>query len=167
MFSQRFGYATHALAYIAKKPLGTLVTLPELAGWIRSLWPGASNTYLSNVVQRLARGGVLRGHRGIGGGYSLTRPPEQITLRDLAEILEGASLEKCGLSLGPNCPVVGRCHIQRTVRQIEEQYLQSLAKITLAEIAAGVSIKLPQETKADDNAGGRGRRRTKLPRADE
>ena len=61
-FSQRFGYAVHALAYIAKKKPGELSTLPELADWMRTIWPNSSDSYLSNVVQRLARGGRGLGH---------------------------------------------------------------------------------------------------------
>lgn len=147
-FSQRFGYATHALAYMAKKAFGSLTTLPELAEWMRSVWPGASETYLSNVIQRLARGGVLQSHRGISGGYSLARPPEDISLRDVMEVLEGVSLERCSLSLGPGCPIVGKCNIQRILRGIEDEYLQSLERITVAEVADGVTIKLPKAVTA-------------------
>ena len=143
-FSQRFGYATHALGYMAKKPFGELTTLSELADWMKTVWEAASETYLSNVIQRLARGGVLRSHRGIAGGYSLARHPEKISLRDVAEVLEGVSLARCSLSLGPDCPVKGRCNIERTLRSVEEKYLQSLEKISIAEIAAGMIIDLPK-----------------------
>jgi Rrf2 family protein len=143
-FSQRFGYATHALAYMAKKAFGELSTLPEIGEWMRSVWADASETYLSNVIQRLARGGVLRSHRGIAGGYSLARPAEEITLRDLAEVLEGVSVEQCALALSPECPSGTHCHIRRTLRQIEEQFLASLEKITVDDIAAGLSIKMPK-----------------------
>jgi len=142
-FSQRFGYATHALGYMAKKPFGELTTLSELAGWMKGVWDAASETYLSNVIQRLARGGVLRSHRGIAGGYSLAKPADRITLRDLAEILEGVSVEKCSLSLGPSCPKKGRCGIQRTLRKLEEQFLESLEKISIADISSGMTIDLP------------------------
>ena len=142
-FSQRFGYATHALAYMTKKPFGALTSLSELAEWMQSVWPGASETYLSNVIQRLARGGVLQSHRGIAGGYSLGRPPEDITLRDVTEVLEGVSLERCALSLGPRCPKQGGCQIQRTLRRVEEEYLKALEKVSIAEIAAEIAIKLP------------------------
>lgn len=143
-FSQRFGYAAHALAYMAKKPTGSLTTVTELAAWIRSIWPNASETYLSNVIQRLARGGVLRSHRGVAGGYSLGREPDKISLRDVADVLEGVSLERCSLSLGPQCPRQGGCTIQRTLRGIEEQYLRSLARIHIAELSAGMTIRMPK-----------------------
>jgi Rrf2 family protein len=140
MFSQRFGYAAHALAYMAKKPFGNLTTLPELAGWLRSVWPDVSATYLSNVLQRLARGGILRSHRGIAGGYSLGRPAGKITLRDVAEVVDGVSVERCALSLAPQCPG-GRCNVQRTLRKVEDEYLSSLSKISVAQVADGMSIK--------------------------
>jgi Rrf2 family nitric oxide-sensitive transcriptional repressor len=143
-FSQRFGYATHALAYMAKKPFGALTSVSELAEWMKSVWPAASETYLSNVIQRLARGGVLQSHRGIAGGYSLARSPKEITLRDVSEVLEGVSLERCALSLGPRCPKQGGCTIQRTLRRVEEEYLKALEKVSVADIAAEISVKLPQ-----------------------
>ena len=42
----------------------TAMTLPELVEWMLTIWPNASETYLSNVVQRMARGKLLRSHRG-------------------------------------------------------------------------------------------------------
>jgi Rrf2 family protein len=144
-FSQRFGYAVHALAYMAKKQPGKLSTLPELADWMRTIWPSASDSYLSNVVQRLARGGLLRSHRGISGGYSLARAAERISLRELVELLEGVELNRCGLSLEEACPVSGRCSIQRKLRRLEEGYLNSLSEVTIAELAG--DIRVPKRSK--------------------
>jgi Rrf2 family protein len=141
-FSQRFGYAAHALAYMSKKPLGELSTLPELAAWMRTVWPDASETYLSNVIQRLARGGILRSHRGIAGGYSLARHPREINLRDIREVLDGVVIERCMLALGPDCPVKETCAIKQTLCQLEEQYMRSLEKINIATIAAQMDIEV-------------------------
>jgi Rrf2 family protein len=145
-FSQRFGYATHALAYMAKKPFGSLTTVAELVKWMGSVWPGTSETYLSNVIQRLARSGILQSHRGVPGGYSLGRPADEITLRDILEALEGVALGRCSLSLGPHCPKQGGCSIARTLQVVEQQYLDSLAQISMAEVASGVTIKVPKES---------------------
>jgi Rrf2 family protein len=139
-FSQRFGYAVHALAYIAKKPSGRLTTLPEVAEWMRTVWPSSSDTYLSNVIQRLARGGLLRSHRGVTGGYSLARAGDKITLRDVVELLEGVQVSRCGLSLEDNCPVGKRCTIQRKLRGLEEGYLDSLAQISILELSGDITI---------------------------
>lgn len=147
-FSQRYGYATHALAYMAKKQFGDLSTLKEIAAWMRSVWPETSELYLSNVIQRLARGGILRSHRGIAGGYSLARPASKISLRDLAGILEGIAPERCALSLQGDCPGGNICNVRRTLCEIEAQYLRSLAKISIEDVAAGMTIKIPKNVSA-------------------
>jgi Rrf2 family protein len=143
-FSQRFGYAAHALGYMGKKPYGSLTTLPELAEWMQCVWKDASQTYLSAVIQRLARSGILQSVRGITGGYMLVRPADKITLRDLAESLEGVSTDRCALSLGPDCPSGGKCGIRRTLTDLVEGFLQSLDEITVADISDGMTIRIPK-----------------------
>ena len=154
--SQRFGYAVHALCYMAKKPPGALTTLPELAEWLGSIWASISETYLSNVIQRLARGGVLRSHRGVAGGYSLAKPAEDLTMRDLIELLEGVALQRCSLSLEGECPVQGLCGIQRKLRRIEQDYLQALGRLSIAELAKDLKVKFPKTatSKAKHGAAG-------------
>ncbi len=49
--------------------------------------------YLEQIFQRLRRAQLVSSKRGPGGGYTLTRPPEQITLRQVVEAVEGP-LEK-------------------------------------------------------------------------
>jgi Rrf2 family protein len=142
-FSQRFGYAVHAMAFIAKKPAGELATLPEVAEWMRSIWPSASESYLSNVVQRLARARILRSHRGISGGYSLARAATKITLRDLVELLEGVDQDRCGLSLEDHCPVKAHCSIQQRLRRLEDAYLKSLEEVTIADLAQDIVVQRP------------------------
>lgn len=147
MFSQRFSYALHALAYIATKPAGELTTLPELAEWMTSISPNSSNTYLSNVVQRMARGRLLRSHRGIAGGYSLGRAANAISIRDVVELLEGVDVNRCSLSLEDQCPVMGRCAIQRKLSSLEVAFLKSLEAVTVAELAKELSPALPKEVR--------------------
>jgi Rrf2 family protein len=145
-FSQRFGYGVHALAFIATKSAGELTTLPELAEWMRSVWPSASETYLSNVVQRMARGRLLRSHRGIAGGYSLARAAEDITLRDVVELLEGVDIHRCTLSLGDDCPIERRCQIKRRLSDLEAGYLKSLEKVSVADLAEDVVVPKRKKT---------------------
>ncbi len=146
-FSQRFGYGVHALAFIARKPAGELTTLPELAAWMRTIWPSSSDTYLSNVVQRLARGRLLRSHRGIAGGYSLARAASKITLRDLVELLEGIDVNRCGLSLEDDCPVKSRCSIQGKLRKLEDGYLAALAGVTIEELSKDIVVTPPKKAR--------------------
>jgi len=45
--------------------------------------------FLEQIFQRLRRAELVAGKRGPGGGYVLTRAPENISLRDVIEAIEG------------------------------------------------------------------------------
>ena len=45
--------------------------------------------FLEQLFATLRRGGVLRSQRGVKGGYSFARPPEEITVLELVELLDG------------------------------------------------------------------------------
>lgn len=45
--------------------------------------------FLEQIFQRLRKAGLVSGKRGPGGGYVLTRRPEEINLREVLEAIEG------------------------------------------------------------------------------
>lgn len=45
--------------------------------------------FLEQLFATLRRGGVLRSQRGVKGGYSFARPPGEITVLELVELLDG------------------------------------------------------------------------------
>lgn len=45
--------------------------------------------FLERIFQRLRRAGLVSGKRGPGGGFVLTRPPSQISLREVVEAVDG------------------------------------------------------------------------------
>ena len=45
--------------------------------------------FLEQIFQRLRRAGLVSGKRGPGGGYVLTRRPDEINLREVVEAIEG------------------------------------------------------------------------------
>jgi Rrf2 family protein len=46
--------------------------------------------YLEQIFQRLLRGGILRSKRGPRGGYTLARPPKEITIGEIVRVTEGS-----------------------------------------------------------------------------
>jgi DNA-binding IscR family transcriptional regulator len=57
-------------------------------------------------------------------------------------LLEGVDLQRCSLSLEDECPVVGRCAIQRKLSKLEDDYLKSLAGVTIAELSKSIQVKI-------------------------
>lgn len=45
--------------------------------------------FLEQLFATLRKGGVLRSQRGVKGGYSFARPPAEITVLELVELLDG------------------------------------------------------------------------------
>jgi len=46
--------------------------------------------YLEHLITPLIAGGIVRSARGAGGGVLLTRPPEEIRLSEVIQLLEGS-----------------------------------------------------------------------------
>lgn len=93
---------------------------------------GVSEAHLAKVLQRLARSELVRGTRGPRGGFRLTRPPGQISLRDVYEAAEGdLEIERCLLGV----PVCGRkeCPAADLFEKLGREMIKALGKTTLSD----------------------------------
>ena len=77
-------YAVRALAELARRGGTTPVPIGELAR-ARDIPP----QFLEGLFATLRRAGVLQSQRGVKGGYSFARPPGEITVLQVVELLEG------------------------------------------------------------------------------
>lgn len=55
--------------------------------------------FLEQIFQRLRKADLVRGKRGPGGGYVLSRSPDQISLREVVEAVEGQLSHRAALDL--------------------------------------------------------------------
>lgn len=85
--SQASAYALHALMYMVRH----MTQLPVTSGAIAEA-EGMPAGYLAKVLQQLARAGFVRSVRGRHRGYVFARSPEEISLLELLETLEGRPL---------------------------------------------------------------------------
>lgn len=146
LFSQRVGYAIHALCYMARtSPRQAMITVPELSEWMRTAWPGSSETYLANVIRRLVRGGILISQRGISGGYCFARAPEEITLRDVVALLEGVSFARCALTPSGKCSVQEKCTNFGLLCDLQHRYAGLLSSVTIANLARDMAVTVPAQ----------------------
>lgn len=77
-------YALRLMADIAQQGSGEPVSLRDAARR-----QGLSDKYLEQIVTPLAKAGLVRSVRGAGGGYLLTRRPEEYSVGDILRPLEG------------------------------------------------------------------------------
>ncbi len=101
------GYALHALMYMVRHSTQLPVTAITVAKA-----EGIPSDYLAKIFQQLAKARFVKAIRGRKRGYVFARPPEQITLLELFEAIEGAPLfDGCFLK---HCQCGGtpeNCHI--------------------------------------------------------
>jgi FeS assembly SUF system regulator len=76
-------YGIVLMTHLAGAP-GQQFSAPELAAELQVPLPMASK-----ILKLLARDGLLHSHRGVKGGYSLQRPPEEISMAGIIAALEG------------------------------------------------------------------------------
>lgn len=119
--------ALHAAAIMASNP-ESHVTAAVMADGL-----SASEAHLSKVLQRLAKAGVVAGTRGPGGGFQLTRPAKEISLREVYEAIEGRlQVERCMVGK-PLCNKRD-CPLGSLFARLSDDVLKTLGKTTLADI---------------------------------
>jgi Rrf2 family transcriptional regulator, cysteine metabolism repressor len=77
-------YAVRALAELARRGGESPVPIGEIA---RAR--GIPVQFLEGLFAALRRAGILQSQRGVKGGYSFARPPSEVTVLEVVELLEG------------------------------------------------------------------------------
>lgn len=104
-----------------------------------------SEKYLSQILITLRSAGLIDGFRGVHGGYVLTRPPSEITVREIVSILEGGlSIIDC-TQLPDSCPRQPLCSSQEIWRKIEQTLSDVLESITLEQLVHEQQTKKQQK----------------------
>ncbi|MFC5831538.1 RrF2 family transcriptional regulator [Nonomuraea insulae] len=124
-------------------------------GWLRdqgpvsirrlAAWFDLPQEYLKKRLQALVRAGILTSSPGVRGGWSLARPPEQITVMDVVTALEGAEEAfRCAeirlrgeSGRGGGAEFARPCGIAGLMRRAELAWRRELAAHTIADLMEG------------------------------
>jgi Rrf2 family protein len=128
--STKARYATRALVELAIKSGQGPVKLKDI-----SESQGISLKYLEQVMTPLRVSGYVKTHKGSRGGYTLSRPPDQINLFEIVQCVEGPlSVVDC-LEDPELCSRVKLCATRSVWMGLRNAIYKELSKITLAELA--------------------------------
>jgi len=90
--------------------------------------------YLEQVIIPLRTAGLVKSVRGSKGGYSLARPPSEVSLKDLVEILEGPlNLVDC-LGDPKRCERSTSCVTREIWNEVSEAIYTIFHSITLEDM---------------------------------
>jgi Rrf2 family protein len=96
-----------------------------------------SNGYLEQILPYLRKAGLVNSRRGAHGGYSLTRPPSKITLREIVYALEGDLTVVDCVSEAAACPKAGKCRSRGVWVEVSRKIGGVLEALTLQDIVRG------------------------------
>lgn len=129
MFSTKGRYALRIMSDLATHP-----------GWVSlgdvSKRQSISRKYLEQVVSLLHRAKLVESARGKGGGYRLTRRPEEYTLGQILRAAEGSLAPVACLDCTNDeiCPQVTTCLTVGMWRDLGAMTAEFLDSRTLADI---------------------------------
>ena len=100
MISTKGRYAIRVMIDLAKNDNGGYIPLKDVAARQE-----ISKKYLEIIVKDMVSGGLLVGASGKGGGYRLLRKPEEYTIGEIIELMEGSlSTVACLADGAAPCP---------------------------------------------------------------
>jgi len=124
-------YALKAVLDLALHYNQGLVTLHELSQRI-----DAPIKFLEQVLLDLKRGGFVESKRGKVGGYSLSRPPEQIKLGQIVRFIDGPIAPiACIEPDYTQCRDVNKCVFRDIWQKISQTTAELIDQISFADLA--------------------------------
>lgn len=139
MISPTAEYALRAVVAIAQANPEAVVT-PAIAETTR-VPPG----YLCKVLQTLRKAGLVDSKRGLGGGFTLARPADRITVLEVVNAVDPIKrIERCPLGIDEHG--TNLCALHKRLDEATESVEQAFASTTIAELlwAPGRSVPLCQ-----------------------
>jgi len=136
LYSRPCEYAIRTVAFLARVGPEKRVQAQEIAAE-----EGIPAPFLAKVLQQLARSSLVNSFKGPGGGFSLNRPPREISLYEIFRVVDGVEdLDRCAVGLA-ECNDLAPCPLHDTWKSVRVHLLQYLKKTTLEEMASAVERK--------------------------
>ena len=94
-----------------------------------------SEKYLESIIKLLVKDKLLTGLRGKGGGYKLTRAPEQYTAGDILRLTEESLAPVSCLEPGADsCPRMASCRTLSLWQGLDKAISDYLDHVTVADL---------------------------------
>ena len=129
MFSMTGQYALRAAIHLAQHPDEWPILGKDIAQEA-----GIPVKYLSKILSDLVREGVLEASRGRNGGFRMTRPAAEVTLKDVLSPFEAFEQKRCPFANHP-CGEDSACLAHDQWVKVRAAQLQFLATTSVEDVA--------------------------------
>lgn len=130
MISTRGRYALRVMVYLAERHTTDFIPLKEIAADQQ-----LSEKYLESIVKALVQNGLLEGVRGKGGGYRLTKAPEEFTIGSILALTEvGLAPVACLEDDAEPCPRAETCRTLPMWQKLHGMLSGFFSGVTIADL---------------------------------
>jgi Rrf2 family protein len=130
LISTKGRYALRVMVDLAEHQTEGYIPLKEIAER-----QGISEKYLESIIKLLVKAKYLKGLRGKGGGYQLTKSPDLYTVGSILRLAEESLAPVACLEEGATaCPRMGECRTLPMWQGLDEVINNYLDGITVADL---------------------------------
>lgn len=147
MRNSRLSAALHALLHMAERDRP--MTSEELSGCLQT-----NPVVVRRTMAGLREAGIVTSGRGHGGGWTLARALDEVTMRDIYAALGEPMLFQMGnVSENPGCLVEQAVNhaLDDAFRDAEAMLIARLGEVTLAKVAEDVRWRFAHRDKPKQN----------------
>jgi Rrf2 family protein len=126
---RRVEYGLRAVIYLAGQEPNRCCSITEIAQQ-----QGVPKNFLEKIIQDLMRGGLIRSKRGSCGGYTLARPSEMISFRDVVEAIDGPIAVNACVEEHVDCDQLPRCSMVSVWREVQDRVTEIFGRTTIAAL---------------------------------
>jgi Rrf2 family protein len=142
VLTKKSKYGLKAVLYLAAAMERGPVLVSELSDRER-----IPKKFLESILLELKRSGILQSKKGKGGGYFLSRTPDQITVGQIIRVLEGPlALIPCVSQTAyrrcDECVDEATCQIRRAMKEVRDATAQILDNTTISSLNPQKEISL-------------------------
>ena len=122
-------YAIRAVLYIAKLGEGQRAATSQIAK-VQHIPP----SFLAKIISQLSIAGLIHTSRGARGGVSLARLPEEISILEVVEAIDGPiALNEC-TSVSGTCQFGDECPMRPIWCNTQDELIAKLRNTTFAQV---------------------------------
>lgn len=127
-------YAIRTTICLAREEGDQLLSAPAIARRMN-----VPRRFLPQIMQDLVRAGLVEGAPGRGGGYRLTRAPEDVSLLEVIEAVEGDVRRRTCVLRSDPCSPATKCGVHDMFAAAQDALLEQLARATVQDAATAAA----------------------------
>jgi len=137
LFNKSCEYALQAVLYLAHQADGKPVFQREISEKLN-----IPSFFLGKILQQLYHNRIVLSQKGRGGGFLLGKKPEEITLYDIVEVMEGPYFfDQCVLGF-PGCSDENHCPVHFEWQKVKDEILTMLKENNIKSLSQKLGNKL-------------------------